>query len=221
MACPGRADDARSSPAHATAPDQELDEVLVRGKRSKPRPGFKEYQQPLDWLARLVGRFVVDGHVDLHATGNPDDILEVSGRVECVGFGMAPGVECEVKIRWPEKPGPDGADVPGRVSTLNPAVMLFGFDPARQGVQQITVDNNGTAESALGLHVTADVVQSRTPCAARPGDCERVVRITALPDLKVVEMLIDLEIDKVKATRFMFTLHRVPGVPSVVFGRKK
>jgi hypothetical protein len=48
-----------------------------------------------------------------------------------------------------------------------------------------------------------------------------VVRITALPDLKVVEMLIDLEIDKVKATRFMFTLHRVPGVPSVVFGRKK
>jgi hypothetical protein len=71
MSGPCSAADAKSSSAQATAPDQELDEVIVRGKRSKPRPGFKEYQQPLDWLARLVGRFVVDGQVDLHAKGNP------------------------------------------------------------------------------------------------------------------------------------------------------
>src|SRR5262245_13816699 len=59
------------TPKPAAQPE-ELDEVLVQGRRTRERPkrpGFRDYQEPFDFLARLVGRFVIDGRVDLHATG--------------------------------------------------------------------------------------------------------------------------------------------------------
>lgn len=218
---PSRAAETPPNPLFDDNSDNELDEVVVRGERSIRRPGFREYQQSLDWLARMVGRFVVDGHVDLKAQGSPQDILKVNGGATCVGFGVAPGVECELKIRWPEKTGPNGEKIPGGVSTLDPAVVLYGFEPVQQGIHYIVVDNEGTAEMAVGLHATADIVQSRSPCNVFPGNCERVVQITAWPDLKLIEMRIDLEVDGEKALRYLFMLHRVPGTPSVVFGREK
>jgi hypothetical protein len=201
--------------------DPELDEVVVSASRSYSRPGFAEYQQPLNWLALLVGRFVVDGYVDLHARSSPQDILKVQGGVECVGFGIAPGVECELKIRWPERVGPKGEKILGGSPTLNPGVVLYGFDPAQQGVHYIMVDSEGFAYSAVGLHESADTIQSRTQCSVLPGNCERVVRITAGPGLKSVEMNIEFQVDRQPAVRFSFMMHRVPGTPSVVFGRSK
>jgi hypothetical protein len=220
VSSPPRAAEAPPNPL-VGASDPELDEVVVSGNHSTRRPGFREYQQPLDWLARMVGRFVVDGHVDLTAQGRPQDILKVEGGAECVGFGVAPGVECELKIRWPERTGPNGEKIPGGMPTLNPAVVLYGFEPVKQGIQYIMVDNEGAAEAAVGLHATPDTVQSRSQCRGFPGNCERVVRITAWPDLKLVEMRIDLEVDGDPALRYQFMLHRVPGTPSVVFGREK
>lgn len=222
--------------------DDELGEVLVEGARTRPRrPTFDDYQAPFNFLSRLVGTFVIDGTVDLHAQGRRDDLRKVSGRTECVGFGVAPGVHCEFKARWPATTGPDGEEIPGGVSTLNPAVLLYGYEtispelvgmrlpgllgsssatPEQPGVSLVVVDNNGVSETAVGQMVSSDTMRSRSKCLAVAGNCERVVTITARPDLKTVEMNIDLVIDGAKAVSFAFVLHRVPGTGSVVYGRK-
>jgi len=238
------AEAAASEPAtQAQLRDQQLGEVLVEGRRSKPRhPSFKEYQQPFDFLARLVGQFYVEGSVDLHALGKREDLRAVSGRAECVGFGVAPGVQCELRIRWPGTTGPNDEQIPGGISTLNPAVMVFGFEsadatlrprgigmparpgdtdePQQPGISWILVDSKGVAETAVGEMATPDTLRSRSKCTAIPGNCERVALITAQPDLQVVDMNIDLLIDQQKAVSFVFALHRLPGSESVVYGRK-
>jgi hypothetical protein len=248
------ADDA-PEPATAAQPkewqlDEELGEVLVEGKRTKPKSSsWDVYQTPFTWMARMVGTFVIDGNVDLHAQGNPEDLLEVSGRAECVGFGVAPGVQCELKIRWPDTYGPDDKQIMGGVSTLDHAMMLFGSDPSepptfqpnlpglrlprptasdrpdqepvQTGVSWILVDGRGVAESAVGKMVSADTMQSRSRCVGVAGDCERVFRITAWPDLKTVEFRIFVVIDADEAVNYTFVMHRVPGTDSVVYGRKK
>src|SRR5262245_23247225 len=181
-AVPTLAADAPTLSPPAASADQELDEVLVKGRRVREQlPGWKDLQRPFDWLARLVGRFVVEGHVDPHATGNPRDFLKVQGRAECVGFGVAPGVQCELTIRWPESKTPDGREIPGSAPNLNPAVLLYGYERPANGIRYILVDSKGIGESTVGLMATADTMQSRTPCKTLPGDCERAVRITAAP----------------------------------------
>ena len=235
---------AASAPGPSAA-DEQLDEITVEGHRSKEKPkplSFQDYQQSFDFLARLVGSFVIDGNVDVHAQGRDEDIRKVSGSAECIGFGIAPGVQCELNIRWPETRGPDGKDMPGGASTLDPAMMLFGFEPVdpnpgalgflpgartappkepeSPGVSYMVVDSNGIAETATGVMVTANTLQSRTRCMDIPGNCERLARITAEPDLKIVEMNIDLEINQEKTAKYQFVMHRVPGSESVVYGRK-
>jgi hypothetical protein len=256
--CVDAAAQSAAEPA-ATAPpkqwqlDEELGEVLVEGKRTKPKSSsWDVYQTPFNWMARMVGTFVIDGDVDLHALGRPEDLRKVSGRAECIGFGVAPGVQCELKIRWPETQGPDGEEIMGGVSTLDHAVMLFGSDPTepsvfqpnfpglplprrpatpdqlerdrepeQTGVSWILVDGKGVAESAVGKMVSADTMQSRSSCVGVAGDCERVFRITAWPDMKVVEFRIIVVIDADEAVNYTFVMHRVPGIDSVVYGRRK
>lgn len=231
------------SPPQAQARDRELSEVLVEGQRTKTKPPtFKQYQEPFNFLARLVGEYYVEGSVDLHAQGRSEDLRKVSGRAECVGFGMAPGVQCELRIRWPGTTGPNNEEIPGGLSTLNPAVMLFGFEsadatlrpagiglrpqpggaeePRWPGISWILIDSKGIAEKAVGKMASPDTLQSRSKCTSMPGDCERVTLITAQPDLSVVDMDIDLVFDGQKSVSFLFELHRLPGSDSVVYGRK-
>jgi hypothetical protein len=210
----------------ATIPQQqaidELDEVVVQGRRSRERPrSWGDYQQPFDFLAHLVGQFVIGGQVDLHAQGRSEDMRRVSGRARCLGFGSAPGVQCELRVRWPEALGPDGEEIPGGTSTLNPAVLLFGFDPATPGVSYVTVDSRGVVDTVVGRLTSPNVLRTRSKCVAVPGNCERVARITVDPDLKTVRMNIDLVIDEQKAVSFVFIMKRVPGSTSVVYGRKQ
>lgn len=206
----------------ATSTAQELDEVLVEGERRKPRPpSFKDYQRPMDFLARLVGHFVVDGQVDLLSQGGHGGPLKVSGRAECIGFGLAPGVMCELKIRWPEALGSDGEAIPGGVPNLYPAVAMFGYEPAVPGLSWILVDNQGMADTAVGTMESADTMQSRSKCLGIPGNCERVAAITAWSDLRQVDIKIDLVVDDQKAVSYLFVLHRVPGMQSTVYGRKQ
>ena len=232
---------AAAAPAKPPEPDQQLGEVLVEGSRSKPkRPTFEEYQQPFNFLARLVGQFYVGGSVDLHALGRSEDLRKVSGRADCVGFGVAPGVQCELRIRWPGTTDRNDEEIPGGLSTLDPAVMLFGFEsadatlrpnglrrpsdkdePRQPGVSYILIDSKGIAEKAVGEMASPDILQSRSKCTAIRGNCERVAQITAQPDLKTVDINIDLVIDGRKAVSFFFELDRVPGSASVVFGRKE
>lgn len=218
------ADAGNSQPAptpQAQARDKELGEVLVEGDRTREkRPGFKQYQQSFDWMARLVGRFVIEGSVDVHAKGRSEDLRKVSGRADCVGFGSAPGVQCEMKVRWPDSTGPDGEIIPGGASNLNPSAILYGLEPVRSAISFILLDNRGVAETAVGTMVSADTMQARSKCGAIAGDCVRIMQVSAAPDLKTVEMDMEFEIDGKKAVSFSFVMNRVPGAPSVVYGRK-
>jgi hypothetical protein len=167
-----------------------------------------------------VGEFDWEGYVDTGGKGNPGDTRAVRGTGSCLGFGPAPAVQCEIKVRWSTVKGPDGEEIPGGRSNLNPAMMLYGFEPDRIGIRYMTVDSEGIADGAMG-YVVGDTLISRSPCVNVPGQCERVAHITADPDLKMVRMEIDLEVDYQKAVHFDFIMKRVPGSRAVVVSGPK
>jgi hypothetical protein len=47
-----------------------------------------------------------------------------------------------------------------------------------------------------------------------------MTRFTASPDLKTVTVTMELLVDQVKTASFDFVMHRVPGRPATVYGRK-
>jgi hypothetical protein len=194
-------------------PDEELDETLIKGNLFAAKP-----QQSFDWLARLVGSYTIGGQVDLRAGGNPEDLRPVDGQGTCIGFGLGPAVHCELQIRWSE---PAGEDIPGGVSTYDPAVMLFGFNGRTSGITYALVDSKGVAEGSSGTLISANTVRARRPCASLPGNCQREVHITAEPDLKVVRIRMDTEIDFRRVLSYQFVLNRVPGSPAVTFEGKR
>ena len=57
--------------------------------------------------------------------------------------------------------------------------------------------------------------------AAAPAGAHRLDEYLQATRIGVSQGRIDLEIDKQKSMRYLFMMHRVPGTPSVVFGRKK
>jgi hypothetical protein len=203
--------------AKKTQEDEQLDEVLVNGTRIR---AVRDPQKVLDWFARLVGKFTYEGQVDLHGQGRDEDKRSVHGMQDCVGFGPAPAVHCTINAIWPESRGPQGEQIPGGVSTLNPAMLLFGFEPDHIGIRYMLVDDKGVAQGALGL-LMGDTLTSKTPCVDLPGDCQRSVRITAQPDGQALEMHIDLERDGRPAIAYAFVLHRMPGTPAVVIGAQQ
>ncbi len=191
------------------AQDLELGEVLVEG--SKP---IRKKPQVIDWLRRLPGRFIVDGTVESHGDGDTRASQPVQGRADCENFMVLfPDVHCELKIRWTDVQGPNGEALLGGISTLNPAQMLFVYDEDRIGVHYMLVDSNGIAEDALGYLLVGDTLVTRRKCVNVPGKCERVMRITARPDLKEVVMKISMEVEFTKVASFTFVMHRVPGSP--------
>lgn len=200
----------------------ELGEVLVQGTRQRPKqPGFKAYEHSFSWLARMVGTFVIDGTVDAHAQGRQEDLHPVNGRAVCVGFGAAPGVQCDLKVRWPDSvPGDSGA-MTHALFALDPSSALFGLDLVSSGVSYILVDGNGFAETAIGEMISADTMVSRSRCSTVAGNCERVTRFNASADLKTITVSMVLRVDQAKVATFDFVMHRVPGRPSVVYGRQQ
>lgn len=185
---------------------EELSEVIVSGEKPSRR-----LEDLLPWLRRLLGRYAFDGYVDLGGQGNPGDVLLVRGSGECVGFGVAPGVQCEIDVRWPKVTGPAGEDIIGGISHLSPAMILYGVEPDERGIRYLQVDNRGLAEGATGL-VTGDTAAFRTPCVDMANDCHRVVRITAREDSEMVEMQVDTELNYQVAVRFRFQMRRLESV---------
>jgi hypothetical protein len=198
--------------APPAASDSLLDEVLVEGTRVKAE---RNGQKILNWMARLVGSFTFEGHVDLRGGGKAADQRQVQGTANCTGFGPAPAVQCEIRVRWPEVSGENGAPIPGGVSQFDPAMILYGFEPNRLGIRYMLVGGKGVANSDLALLVGNTLV-SRTPCVDFPGNCQRLMRVTAAPDLELVEMRIELAVDERKALEYAFVMRRVPGSASVV-----
>lgn len=187
-----------------THQDEELDEVSIDGVRPTRKPS-----DVITWMRRLVGQFAYQGYIDLGGQGNPEDQHPVRGQADCVGFGVAPAVQCEIRVLWAEVRGADGEEIPGGVSNLNPAMILFGFEPDEVGIRFMQVDNKGIAEPALG-RVVGDTLVSRAPCVNQPGNCERVTRITAEPDLRLIQMHVDIEVDYRRSLGYRFVMRRVP-----------
>jgi hypothetical protein len=184
-------------------PLDELDEVLIDGQKPSRKPS-----EFTSWMRRLVGQFTFAGYVDINGNGGPQDLLGVDGRTECIGYGRELAVQCNIRVTWPERKGPNGEEIPGGVSALNPATILYGVDRNDLYVHFMIVDSKGIAEPGFGFLV-GDTVTSRAPCVNIPGTCEKITRITAEPDGKRVEMNVDIERDYRRTTSYRFVLTRI------------
>lgn len=188
---------------------EELSEVVVSGERPT-----RKVADVIPWLRRLLGEYTIEGYVDLGGRGEPDEQRTVRGTGVCVGFGVAPGVQCEFNIRWPETRARGGGEILGGVSNLSPAMILFGLEPDEIGVRYLQVDNRGLAEGSRG-GIIGDSAVFRTPCADGIEGCERSMRIITRSDSKLVEMQVDTEIYYQVKLRYRFQLTRVKDVQTV------
>jgi hypothetical protein len=183
--------------------DQELDEIVVTGAKKVRKP-----EALIAWLRRLVGQFAYEGYVDLHSDAVPGGRRPVKGVSDCVGFGPAPGVQCVMKVVWPEVRGPDGQEVPGGISSLAPAMILYGLDADYLGIRYLQLDNKGLANSGQG-YLRGDTLSTTAPCVDIPGNCRRITQISARPDGKLIQMQVDIEKDGERVARFMFVQRRL------------
>jgi hypothetical protein len=225
------AGDPAAAPGKVRPPADELEEIVVSARRSnEPRENPQVY---FNWLARLVGQFTVAGYVDVTSPDATRDVLTAEGTANCIGFGVAPGVQCDLRIRWPEKAAADGKEIPGLGPSLDPAMMLFGFqeknaydfemggrDLSEYGIKHALIDSRGMFESGYAVHDGEDSVVSKSHCATVRAECERMVRITAAADLREIDMQVEVTIEQRKAVRYVFVMSRVPGSEAQVFGRK-
>ena len=181
---------------------EELGEVVVSGE--KP---VRKAEDLIPWLRRLLGQYTYQGYVDLQGRAKAKARLNVTGLGTCVGFGAAPGVQCEINVRWPQVRGEDSQPVMGSVSSLDPAMILYGLEPDDIAIRYLQVDSRGLAEGAVGT-VTGDTATFRTACVDAPAGCERITRITAVQDSKIIDMQVDTEIDYQLVLRYRFQLYR-------------
>lgn len=183
----------------AAASEVELEEVLVEGRRPETDTRKLRY-----WIDRLVGEFRYEGHVErLGSNGTELDRAEVNGGSSCVRFGNAAAVQCQINVTWPDLRDGDGVPVPGGVSSLTPALAVYSLELSAKYVGYFNVDNDGIATGGKGW-LLDDTLIARSPCVDFPGKCERVVRVEAPPDARVIRMRVDLERDGKVEVRYNF-----------------
>jgi hypothetical protein len=184
-----------------------LDEVVVSGERpSRSTTGIAS------WLRRLLGRFTVEGYVEVGAEGKPGDRLSVRGVADCAEFGYMPAVSCDLHINWPAAKGQGGEEIPGGVSTLAPAMILYAFEVDRIALRYMLVDSKGTAEVGSD-YLRGNTFSVTSDCIGIPGDCKRVMRVNARPDGRLVQMQIDIIRDSRLALRYRFEMNRAGRAP--------
>lgn len=191
-----------------TAPErlEELSEVIVSGE--KPINNVRDL---IPWIRRLLGQYTLQGYVDVGGKGNPEDRHTMRGIGTCIGFGVAPGVQCEINTRWAQSTGSGSAPVPESVAALAPAMILYGVEPDELGIRYLQVDNRGLAEGATG-DVIGNTATFRARCVDMAEACERVTRITAVSESKVVDVQVDTEVGGQLALRYRFQMQRVAEV---------
>jgi hypothetical protein len=175
-----------STTPKAQEPDEELDLVLVEGRRP-----VTETRKLTAWIDRLAGQFSYEGYVERYSPAGPVDRVAIHGESLCARFDKAVAVQCEVNVTWNAMPGAAGEKPAGDDSPLVPAVIVYGLNSAKKYFGHLQVDSNGVARGGRGWLVD-DTLISRDPCADFP-DCLRVVRLEAPADTKVVRMRVDLE----------------------------
>jgi hypothetical protein len=207
--------------APSVAPDEELDEVVVEANKEKTkRPSFKEYQASLNWLARMVGRFSIDVTSEVLSSNEVGDLRHFNGEANCVGFGVPPNVQCDLSLPGVWRDAGEANELHG-VAELGPSVVLYAYDKTRNQIRHIWVDARGLAEEAEGSLINDDVLRSKGRCQSNNAACSRSVRIAADADLKTIEMKIETSISEGALIRYVFVLSRIPGTPSIVYGRKE
>jgi hypothetical protein len=189
-------------PAVPAATDEDLSEVVVSGEKLTIKPSAL-----ITWIRRLLGKYTFEGKVDLGGTGKPEERWTIRGTGTCVGFGVAPGVQCEINVKWPQVPGPHGQEVVSGVSDLTPAMILYAMEPDDLGIRYLQVNSKGLAEGATG-YITGDTATFKTPCVNAPPGCQRITRITSESGSDIVDMQIDTELDYKLAARFNFRMRR-------------
>lgn len=211
---------------HATAHAQphqqvQMDDVTV------PTPELSV------WLQRLTGSFSVEGMTSVPGRADcPTFCVGIKGKANCVAVGKGPGVQCMLNAAWEdqfeiimysEDPNePVGVfELPGGVSYLDPSVALFGLDPGKSAINYLLVDNKGLPEGKPG-QVNGNRATFRMTCVNAPvlfnamkpqrttpyRTCERIIRIDARPDAKVVLVTIDIEINDDPFTQLTLSLRR-------------
>lgn len=150
---------------------------LAMAQPHSPPPRWKDpagEPVPVDeWLGRLVGRYQVDGMIEVPdrcipppppPDGSPPPFFtplcsNVSGMADCAPVGAGPGIHCIFNMQWtdlhelvyPSETERGGMfAVPGGVSNLAPSMALLGIDPARSALNFLLVDNKGLAEGGSG-----------------------------------------------------------------------
>ncbi len=161
----------------------------------------------------------------------------IRGKGDCVAIGKGPGVQCMLNVTWQDfyemlfqkaETKDDAVDnsptgnfeLPGGVSYLDPSVALFGIDPRKAQVNYLLVDQKGLPEGGLGS-IKGNTATFRTTCVNAPAllgamkpqadvfrTCDRIFRIEARPESKVVFWTMDLEINEELFTRIQMTLRR-------------
>ncbi|MFO7325034.1 MAG: hypothetical protein DIU62_004880 [Pseudomonadota bacterium] len=182
---------------------EELGEVVVSGERPA-----RKVAELIPWLRRLLGEYTVEGYVDVAGQGEPEDRRPASGSGICVGFGVAPGVQCQFTVTWdPPRPG-RMLLMPASASAMKPVMILYGVEPDELGIRYLQVDSRGLAEGATGV-VVGDDGSFKAACVDMPDGCERITRITALPESKYIEMQVDTVVNGDLEVRYRFQLTRV------------
>jgi hypothetical protein len=193
------------------------------------------------WLQRLVGQFRYEGHVEhllkedrLCAALPPDPATQdadvaprppdqplctgVTGTGDCIRIGDGPGVQCVLGVDWQELFDVDfengeAKEVPGFVPYMNPAMNLYGLDPAFGELNHLLVSNKGLAEGGGGS-IKGDRATFTSVCVNQPAGCRRIIRLYARSDANIVGMTIDIELlmqgEWKLATSFTLTLRRTP-----------
>lgn len=172
----------------------------------------------------------------------PEYCKPIRGMADCIAIGTGPGVQCVLNVMWDDlhqvvyptadapPPGegypPTGVfTLPGGVSYLNPAMAMFGLDGDGSSLSYLLVDNKGLPEGGPGS-IAGNRATFRTSCVnaatifntmiptEQYRSCDRIIRIDAKPDARVLFMSIDVEINEEVWTRYEMTLRRVtvPGL---------
>lgn len=193
----------RLSSGSVQLPEEELEEVLVEGRRP-----VRNRRLLAQWMDRLVGDFRYEGAVESLDRNGDMVRSEVQGSSSCRRFDRAEAVHCLVNIAWSAVSNADGRS--SAVPTPPPvsAVVVYGVDPARLNIGHLQVDGSGIAIGGKGWLVD-DTLVTKAPCADFP-NCLRVVRLQAPPDAKVISMRVDLERNGQSQVRYDLRWNRQP-----------
>lgn len=188
-----------------------------------------EPAQVEEWLHRLVGRFKYDGMVQM---GNcvpvpavdggplppPSDLCQgVKGKSDCIAIGNGPGVQCVLNVTWQDIYQVDyenGAVNELMVSYLDPAMELYGVEPATLTIHRLMVNNKGLAEEGRGS-IRGNTATFRSPCvnsvvSKTAESCSRIVRIEAKPDARLLYVWLGIQLEPADENTYaVLSLRRV------------